>query len=101
MVRDGGGTPLPLDQTRELVVSGQYRFVRNAMAIAGIGQGLAMATMFQSISVLVYSLLAATIWHFVVRPIEERDMVQRFGASYLDYQESVACWIPRFRHNAT
>lgn len=100
MVRDGGGTPLPLDQTKKLVVSGPYRFVRNPMAIAGIGQGLAIATMFQSIPILVYSLLGATIWHLVVRPIEERDMVKRFGASYLDYRERVKCWIPRFRHNA-
>ncbi len=46
IVRDGGGTPLPLDQTNNLVVSGPYRFVRNPMAIAGIGQGLAIATCF-------------------------------------------------------
>jgi protein-S-isoprenylcysteine O-methyltransferase Ste14 len=101
MVRDGGGTPLPLDQTKELVVSGPYRFVRNPMAIAGIGQGLAIATMFRSIPILVYSLLGAMIWHFVVRPIEEHDMVQRFGRSYLDYRERVTCWIPRFRQKAT
>jgi protein-S-isoprenylcysteine O-methyltransferase Ste14 len=101
MVRDGGGTPLPLDQTKQLVVSGPYRFVRNPMAIAGIGQGLAVATIFQSVPILVYSLLGAMIWHVVVRPIEEHDMVQRFGRPYLDYRARVTCWIPRFRENAT
>jgi len=74
MVRDGGGTPLPLDQTNELVVSGPYRFVRNPMAIAGIGQGLAIAAMFQSVPIVAYSVLGAVIWHLVVRPIEERDL---------------------------
>tara|TARA_B100000809_G_scaffold210846_1_gene214307 strand:+ start:26 stop:886 length:861 start_codon:yes stop_codon:yes gene_type:complete len=101
MVRDGDGTPLPLDQTNRLVVSGPYRFVRNPMAIAGIGQGLAIALFFQSIPVLVYSLLGAFVWHLVVRPLEERDMVNRFGDSYSAYRKRVSCWIPMFRRNAT
>ncbi|MDA7925648.1 isoprenylcysteine carboxylmethyltransferase family protein [Mariniblastus sp.] len=95
MVWDGGGTPLPLDQTNTLVVTGPYRFVRNPMAIAGISQGLAIALIFQSLSVLIYSLLGGLIWHFVVRPIEEADMEKRFGESYLEYREAVSCWIPK------
>ena len=100
MVRDGCGTPLPLDQTNELVVSGPYRFVRNPMAIAGIGQGLAVAAMFQSAPILVYSLLGAVVWHLVVRPAEERDMAERFGEPYLSYRSRVACWLPTFGRNA-
>ncbi len=95
MVRDGAGTPLPLDQTNKLVVSGPYRFVRNPMAVAGISQGLAIALIFQSVAILVYSLLGALIWHLVVRPFEEADMVTRFGEPYLEYRSKVACWIPR------
>jgi protein-S-isoprenylcysteine O-methyltransferase Ste14 len=101
MVRDGRGTPLPLDQTNELVLSGPYRFVRNPMAIAGIGQGLAIAALFQSISILLYSLLGAVVWQLVVRPIEERDMVERFGEPYVSYRKRVSCWLPTFRRNST
>lgn len=101
IVRDGGGTPLPLDQTNQLVVSGPYRFVRNPMAIAGIGQGVAIATLFQSLPLLVYSLFGALIWHLVVRPLEEQDMAKRFGESYLIYRDRVRCWIPRFRRGST
>lgn len=97
MVRDGRGTPIPLDQTITLVMSGPYRFVRNPMAIAGIGQGLAIATMFQSLPIMTYSLLGAIVWQSVIRPIEENDMAQRFGPPYLDYRERVSCWLPRFR----
>jgi protein-S-isoprenylcysteine O-methyltransferase Ste14 len=97
MVRDGSGTPLPLDQTTKLVLSGPYRYVRNPMAVAGIGQGLAIAMMFQSVPVFVYSVLGAVVWHVVVRPIEERDLAKRFGKPYLDYRESVHCWIPRLQ----
>lgn len=94
MVRDGNGTPLPLDQTNDLVVSGPYRFVRNPMAIAGVGQGFAIGLMFQSVPLLTYAILGALVWHFVVRPFEERDMNHRFGDAYLRYQQRVSCWIP-------
>ena len=97
MVRDGKGTPLPLDQTNELVVSGPYHFVRNPMAIAGIGQGISISIVFLSIPILVYSLLGAAVWHLVVRPIEEKDMAERFGESYREYRDRVSCWWPRFR----
>lgn len=100
MVRDGCGTPLPLDQTNELVESGPYRFVRNPMAIAGIGQGLALAELFQSIPIMVYALLGAAVWHLVVRPVEERNMVERFGEPYLSYRNRVTCWIPALRQNS-
>jgi protein-S-isoprenylcysteine O-methyltransferase Ste14 len=96
MVRDGAGTPLPLDQTNNLVVSGPYHYVRNPMAIAGIGQGLAIATCFQSVPIMMYSILGGLVWQLVVRPIEERDMTQRFGESYLEYCRRVSCWIPTF-----
>ena len=39
LVRDGDGTPLPLDQTNSRVNSRPYQYVCNPMAIAGIGQG--------------------------------------------------------------
>lgn len=96
MVRDGEGTPLPLDQTNTLVVTGPYRFVRNPMAIAGISQGLAIAIIFQSLGILIYSLLGSLIWHIVVRPVEEADMEKRFGESYLEYRSQVSCWIPKW-----
>ena len=96
MVRDGSGTPLPLDQTNNLVVGGPYQYVRNPMAIAGIGQGVAIAAIFQSTPVLIYSLLGAVVWHLAVRPFEERDMERRFGPSYLEYRRRVSCWIPTF-----
>lgn len=96
MVRDGDGTPLPMDQTNQLVVTGPYHYVRNPMAIAGIGQGIAISLIFQSVPIVIYALLGALVWHLVVRPIEERDMVQRFGDEYLNYRRRVACWVPTF-----
>jgi len=96
MVRYGEGTPIPVDQTNRLVLSGPYRFVRNPMAIAGLGQGLSVALLFFSLPLTTYCLLGGFVWHLVVRPLEERDMIERFGEPYLDYQKRISCWIPRF-----
>lgn len=94
MVRQGDGTPLPLDQTNRLVVTGPYRFVRNPMAISGLGQGVAIALIFQSLPVLVYCALGGCMWQFVVRPLEEHDLANRFGKAYSQYQRQVGCWLP-------
>lgn len=93
----GHGTPLPLDAPRTLVVAGPYRFVRNPMAVAGIGQGLAVGLMLGSPAVLLYALAGAFVWHGVARPWEERDLVAWFGEPYLAYRRAVRCWWPRWR----
>lgn len=97
MVLKGRGTPLPLDQTQVLVTNGPYKYVRNPMAIAGIGQGIGLSLLIPSFPVFIYALLGALLWHYVVRPIEESDMEQRFGSQYAKYREEVSCWWPRLR----
>lgn len=96
MVKIGKGTPLPLDQTQKLVTKGAYKYVRNPMAVAGIGQGISISIIFSSIPIFVYTMIGAILWQFVVRPMEEENMKQRFGKAYEDYRKQVWCWIPRF-----
>jgi len=95
MVKNGKGTPLPIDQTSQLVVTGMYKYVRNPMAVAGIGQAISIAWMYQSVSILIYAFIGALLWHLVVRPIEEKDMETRFGKTYNEYRQNVSCWIPK------
>lgn len=95
MARIGRGTPLPLDAAQKLVVSGIYSFVRNPMAISGVGQGLAVGLFLGSPLVLIYALMGAFIWQFIFRPLEEEDLLINFGADYEDYCRNVRCWIPR------
>lgn len=97
MVILGNGTPLPIDQTSKLVVAGPYRYVRNPMAIAGVGQGLAVSLLYLSIPILIYALIGAIAWQMAVRPIEEKDLEARFGQAYKEYKDKVWCWIPRFK----
>ena len=72
-----------------------YLYVRNPMAIAGMGQGLAISVFFGSIHLVVYTLIGGLLWHFVVRPIEEKNMTERFGLDYENYSKKVNLWIPK------
>ena len=94
MVKKGKGTPLPVDQSNQLVISGPYKYVRNPMAISGLCQGVSVSIFFGSWSVLIYTLIGGLIWQTVVRPIEERNMLNRFGEKYAEYRESVSLWFP-------
>ena len=67
----------------------------DAFQFPGIGQGISISILFCSVPILVYSLLGAMLWQWVIRPIEEREMKNRFGESYLAYRKKVKCWIPR------
>ena len=95
--RRGEGTPLPLECPRKLVVSGPYSYVRNPMAIAGLGQGFAVVLWLGSWAGLVYVAMGVLVWQYAARPSEERDLDTRFGSSYQQYQQSVRCWWPRVR----
>ena len=91
----GEGTPLPLDHPRRLVVRGPYGIVRNPMAVAGIAQGCAVGFFAGSYGILAYSLAGALVWHFGVRPFEERHLRARFGEEYDAYRGRVSLWVPR------
>ena len=94
MTVHGQGTPLPSQMARRLVVTGPYRLVRNPMAVAGIAQGVAVGLLFGSWMVVAYSLSGSVLWNTVVRPLEEQDLEERFGAEFVDYRSRVSCWVP-------
>lgn len=97
MARRGQGTPLPLDMANRLVRAGPYRWVRNPMAVGGIGAGVAVGLWLGSPFTIGYALAGALLWHVAVRPVEERDLLARFGDDYAAYRAQVRCWWPRLR----
>ncbi len=97
MAVDGEGTPFPADTARKLVVRGPYRVVRNPMAVGGLGFALALGFWMGSPLVMAYAVCGGLLWNVAARPMEERDLEARFGASYGRYRDAVRCWVPRLR----
>ncbi len=93
----GRGTPAPIAPPTRLVVSGQYRHVRNPMYVAVlaivVGQGLVLG----SGALLRYAALLWLLFHLFVVLHEEPRLGSRFGASYEAYRRNVRRWWPRIR----
>ncbi|ASD21760.1 hypothetical protein B7495_06335 [Cryobacterium sp. LW097] len=90
----GDGTPLPSAMPNSLVIAGPYRWVRNPMAVSGIVQGVAVGLILSSWLVLVYAVAGSLLWNYAIRPHEEADLEQRFGAEFRRYRDAVRCWLP-------
>jgi protein-S-isoprenylcysteine O-methyltransferase Ste14 len=56
---------------------------------------VAVGWLLGSVSVIAYSLAGAFVWHWFVRPVEEADLMRRFGDQYVRYQDAVGLWVPR------
>lgn len=97
MATVGRGTPLPRATAARLVITGPYRFVRNPMAVSGIGQGISVGLMHGSWLVVIYALCGSLLWNWVIRPGEEADLEARFGDEFRAYAARVRCWVPTLR----
>jgi protein-S-isoprenylcysteine O-methyltransferase Ste14 len=94
-VVEGLGTPFPGAPTKNLVVGGLYRYVRNPMYLAVIAIILGQAAILGSASLLVY---AAVIWVIVasfVHFYEEPTLSSQYGEQYAAYRRAVRGWLPR------
>ena len=96
MARYGQGTPLPMETAQRLVVVGPYRYLRNPMAVGGLAMAAAIGWWLGSWGVVAMAVAGGLLWHVFVRPVEERDMVERFGRPFEAYRDQVRCWIPRW-----
>jgi protein-S-isoprenylcysteine O-methyltransferase Ste14 len=96
-VVEGVGTPAPVAPTRELVVGGLYRYVRNPMYLAVaatiVGQALALG---QPV-LLPYAMAFGAVVCAFVRGYEEPTLHRQFGDQYEEYRRSVPGWWPRRR----
>ncbi|MEP6645956.1 MAG: isoprenylcysteine carboxylmethyltransferase family protein [Saprospiraceae bacterium] len=90
---EGQGTLSPVDQTKNLVKKGIYRYSRNPMYIGVIIALIGMALFAYSSILLGYSILIFTMFNFWVIYVEEPRLRRDFGAQYMDYSKSVRRWL--------
>jgi protein-S-isoprenylcysteine O-methyltransferase Ste14 len=92
----GFGTPAPIFPTRQLVVTGLYRYVRNPMYVAVVSMILGQALILGNVAVLEYGGLVWLFFHAFVLIYEEPTLTATFGFEYKLYCNDVSRWVPRF-----
>jgi protein-S-isoprenylcysteine O-methyltransferase Ste14 len=93
----GRGTPAPFDPPKELVARGLYRRVRNPMYVGVMSILLGESLLFDSRSMLTYSLVVFIGFNLFVFFYEEPTLRRKFGESYERYCRAVPRWLPQLR----
>jgi protein-S-isoprenylcysteine O-methyltransferase Ste14 len=96
-VIDGLGTPAPVAPTRNLVINGPYRYVRNPMYLAVLATIIGQATVLGQPSLFAYAAAVGLAVATFVLSYEEPTLHERFGAQYDTYRHAVPRWRPRTR----
>ena len=89
------GTPAPIFQTKQPVVSGLYRINRNPMYSSVLAVVFGQALFCQSWVVAEYGAFLAVCFHLFVVFYEEGDLRARFNGEYEEFCRRVPRWIPR------
>ncbi|HSL47247.1 MAG TPA: isoprenylcysteine carboxylmethyltransferase family protein [Anaerolineales bacterium] len=96
-LKQGRGTPAPIDPPKELVTTGFYRYVRNPMYVGVLAAIIGHFLWFGYWYLLIYALVVFAAFHTFVTYYEEQALKRKFGAAYEDYLRKVPRWIPRLR----
>ena len=96
-VLEGRGTPAPIAPTKQLVVGGLYRYVRNPMYLAVAATIVGQALLLGRFELLAYAALFLGTTAAFVRLYEEPTLRARYGAEYETYVHAVRGWLPRPR----
>ena len=85
-------SPLPMQPTTALVITGPYRFTRNPMYLSLALVYAWLALWFAVFWAVVLLPLALVIVRYYVIAGEERYLERKFGQEYLDYKARVRRW---------
>ena len=96
-VRRGQGTPAPIAPPKHLVITGQYRYVRNPMYVALVAIVAGQAAWLASGPLVLYALVLCVLFHLRVVTYEEPTLARQFGESFELYRRHVPRWLPRCR----
>jgi protein-S-isoprenylcysteine O-methyltransferase Ste14 len=96
-LKEGRGTPAPIDAPKELVAVGFYRYVRNPMYVGVLTMILGHFLWFGFWNLLLYAIVVFIAFHSFVTYYEEPTLKRKFGKPYEEYLERVPRWIPRLR----
>ena len=89
----GKGTLSPVDQTKQLVISGLYRYSRNPMYVGVVLILIGEALFFQSNTLWIYSVIIFLVFNIFILFVEEPRLRRDFKDQYENYCQQVRRWI--------
>lgn len=89
----GKGTLSPADPTKELVITGLYKFSRNPMYVGVILILIGEAVFFLSTELWVYTLFIFSTFNIFIWLVEEPRLRKDFGEAYHLYCQKVCRWV--------
>ena len=81
-------------ERHELVSSGPYRWIRHPLYAMGIGVFLSVALMAANWFILLFALIVTALIRLVVIPLEERELLRKFGDDYREYMARTGRLLP-------
>jgi protein-S-isoprenylcysteine O-methyltransferase Ste14 len=79
----------------ELVTSGPYRWIRHPLYTTGLALVLAIGLMAANWFILLFGLITLASIRLVVIPLEERELLAKFGEEYGHYMQRTGRLLPR------
>ena len=96
----GKGGPLQVGKieispkTKNLIVTGPYKYTRNPMLFGACSMYFAFAVYLNSITAVIVVILFMTFMLIFVKLSEEKRLIKDFGKSYEEYRDRVSMFIP-------
>jgi len=97
MIRIAQSTVMPWDPSKQLVIQGPYRHLRNPMILGVILLlvGEALVLMSYGIAILATAFFLLNTVYFIY--FEEPSLEAQFGEAYRRYKTNVPRWLPRLK----
>jgi protein-S-isoprenylcysteine O-methyltransferase Ste14 len=84
---DAAGTP------SEFITDGPYRLSRNPFYLSYVVIATGTAFVLGSLTAFVAPVICFAVIHFMIIPLEERNLQKKFGQQYVRYKKLVRRWI--------
>ena len=81
-----------------LITSGIYSVVRNPLYLGNFFIFFGITLLSQSCEIIVTNSLLMIIFYFLIVLKEEDVLVKKFGRKYVDWANSVSCFVPSFKN---
>ena len=96
-LKQGRGTPAPIDPPKELVAVGFYRYTRNPMYVGVLSMIVGHFLWFGFWGLLIYAVAVFLAFNTFVTYYEEPTLRKKFGVAYDEYCHRVPRWLSIFK----